>query len=229
MTLKVIGAGFGRTGTASLKLALEKLAGGRCYHMSEVVGTPGHVDLWLDAAAGKPDWNAIFGAYNATVDFPAASYTMELAAAYPDAKILLSQRDAERWYASTQETIFSKTIQELTAGTKWRRMLEATIDDHIGGDENDHDAVIAAYNAHNAAIREAFGPDRLTVYEPGDGWKPLCDMLGVPEPDEPFPHINSRAEFAGVFELLRSPIGPAVMAGEGIPGGPQHEEIFEKP
>lgn len=228
MTLKVIGAGYGRTGTASLKLALETLMGGPCYHMSEVLGKPGHVDLWLDVAAGKPDWNAIFGDYVATVDFPASSYTMELASAYPDAKILLSQRDAEKWFDSTQETIFSKKLQGFAEGTKWGRMVKATIEDHIGGDQNDRDAVISAFNNHNNAVREAFGPDRLTVYEPGDGWKPLCDMLGVAEPAEPFPHINSRQEFAGVFDLLGSPIGPAVMNGEGIQMDNAHREMFDK-
>ena len=229
MTLKVIGAGFGRTGTASLKIALEKLLGAPCYHMSEVIGNAGHIDLWIDAAAGKPDWNAIFGDYVATVDFPASNYTMQLAKAYPDAKVLLSHRDPERWFESTQDTIFSKRLQGFHAGTKWGRMLKATIDDHIGGDENDRDAVIAAFNDHNAAVREAFGPDRLTVYEPGDGWGPLCEMLGLPEPDEPLPHVNSREEFAGVFELLASPIGPAAMNGDGIGGANAHGEMFEKP
>ena len=102
MTLKVIGAGFGRTGTASLKIALEKLLGAPCYHMSEVLGRAGHVDLWLDAAAGKPDWDAIFDGYAATVDFPASNYWREIADYYPDAKIVLSLRDAERWALSTQ-------------------------------------------------------------------------------------------------------------------------------
>lgn len=220
MTLKVIGAGYGRTGTSSLKIALEKLLGAPCYHMSEVLKNPGHVRLWLDVADGEPDWEKIFENYAATVDFPASSYTMDLAKAYPDAKILLSKRDAKGWYDSTQETIFSKRLQDVSKATKWRKMVQATIDEHIGGDENDHDAVIKSFNNHNARVQETFGTDRLTVWEPGDGWQPLCDMLGVPVPDEPFPHVNSREEFAQIFGLLESPIGPAVMNGDGIPMEP---------
>ena len=230
MTLKVIGAGFGRTGTASLKIALEKLLGAPCYHMSEVLGRAGHVDLWLDAAAGKPDWDAIFDGYVATVDFPASNYWREIAAFYPDAKIVLSLRDAARWAISTQKTIFSRTLQEINAGTKWGRMLEVTIDNHLGGDINNEDAIIAAFNAHNDAVKAAFGPERLLVFEAKNGWAPLADFLGVPAPDEPYPHVNSKEEFDTVFDMLRSPMGAGVMNGDGL--GEQatsmHEEIFEK-
>lgn len=228
MSLKVIGAGFGRTGTASLKMALEKLLGGSCYHMSEVLGKPGQVDLWLDVAAGKPDWQAIFGDYAATVDFPACTYWRELAAEYPDAKIILSVRDTERWFNSTQNTIFSKRMQEYQAGTKWGRMTKATIDDHVGGDLNDKTAVIAAYEAHIEAVKAAFGPDRLLVFDPGQGWEPLCAFLDVPVPDEPYPNINSSAEFESVWELFESPISDAVRNGEGIQQGPSHEEMFTR-
>lgn len=201
--------------------------GGPCYHMTELLGKAGHVDLWLDVAAGKPDWDAIFDGYVATVDFPASNYWRELAEVYPDAKIILSKRDAERWFASTQETIFSPTIGALHAGTKWGRMVSATVNDFIGGDVQNKGAVIDAFNAHNAAVEKAFDPDRLLVFEASQGWKPLCDFLGVDAPSEPFPHINSRAEFQGVIELLKSPIGPDVLNGEGInmPGS-MHDEAF---
>jgi hypothetical protein len=228
MTLKVIGAGFGRTGTASLKMALEKLLGGPCYHMSEVLGKPGQVDLWLDVVAGKPDWPAIFGDYEATVDFPACTYWRELADFYPDAKIVLSVRDAERWFESTQKTIFSKRMQGYQTGTKWGGMAKATIDDHVGGDLNDKDAVIGAYEAHNAAVKAAFGPERLLVFEAKDGWEPLCEFLDKPVPDEPYPNINSSAEFESVWALFDSPISAAVRNGEGIQQGPSHEEMFTK-
>lgn len=227
MTLKVIGAGFGRTGTASLKIALETLLGAPCYHMSEVLGKPGHVDMWLEAAAGKPDWEAIFGAYAATVDFPVCSFWREVAEAYPDAKILLSVRDAERWYQSTQETIFSETLQGLYAGTRWGSMVKATIDDRIGAEINDRDAMIAAFEAHNSAVRNAFEPDRLLVYQVSEGWAPLCEFLGCEQPDEKFPYVNSKEEFSGVFELLRSPVGAKVMNGEGIESQSLHEDVFK--
>ena len=227
MALKVIGAGFGRTATASLKYALETLLAAPCYHMSEVLGKDGHIDLWLEAALGKPDWHTIFDGYAATVDFPAANYWRELAEAFPDAKVLLSVRDAEKWFQSTQETIFSQTLQELQAKTKWGRMIKATIDDHLGGVMNDREALISAYQVHNHAVKNAFDDSRLLVFEAKQGWGPLCSFLGVEIPEEPFPHINSKEEFDTIFEMLRSPIGVKVMNGEGVSGaGSMHEDIF---
>lgn len=226
MTLKVIGAGFGRTGTASLKLALETLLNGPCYHMSEVIGKRGQVDLWLEAAAGNANWDSIFEGYAATVDFPASNYWQELANYYPEAKVVLSLRDPERWFASTQETIFSTKLQKLQAGSKWGRMCKATINDHVGGDLNDSASVVAAFNAHNEQVKSAFGPDRLLVFEAKDGWTPLCNFLDIPVPEQSYPHINSKEEFSGVFELLSSPLAAGVLNGDGLPDGPQHEEIL---
>ncbi|WP_324751801.1 sulfotransferase family protein [Roseovarius sp. Pro17] len=228
MTLKVIGAGFGRTGTASLKVALEALFKAPCYHMSEVLGNAGHIDQWLDAATGKPDWNSIFGNYVATVDFPAANYWRELADAYPQAKIILSVRDADSWFQSTQKTIFSKSLQTLYAGTKWGRMIKATIDDRLGCDINDGDAAIAAFHAHNARVTDAFGPERLLTFEAKDGWAPLCQFLDMPVPDEAFPHINSKEEFDGVLELLNSPTGAQAMNGDGMGTDSAHDDFFDK-
>lgn len=228
MALRVIGAGFGRTGTASLKLALETLGCGPCYHMSEVLSHAGHVDLWLDVAAGKPDWDAIFSGYASTVDFPAANYWRELAEFYPDAKLLLSMRSAESWFQSTQETILSQTLQEVSKGTRWRQMVDATTYAPLGNDLHDHDALIAAFHAHNEAVKQAFRPERLLVFEAKDGWAPLCDFLGVSTPDEPYPRINSRAEFEGLFAMMKTPMGQAMMAGRGLEGGSAHERLFDK-
>lgn len=227
MEMKVIGSGFGRTATASLKMALETLLGAPCYHMSEVLGRAGHVDLWLEAAAGKPVWDDIFEGYAATVDFPGSNYWRELADQYPDAKIVHSVRDPERWFTSTQETIFSKRIQDFQNGTKWGRMIKATIDDHLGGDMNNRDALIAAFENHTAAVKAAFGPDRLLVFEAKDGWAPLCAFLGVAVPDGPYPYMNSKEEFDNVFNMLASPMGAKVMNGEGADTASMHDEIFE--
>jgi len=227
MQLQVIGAGFGRTGTASLKLALEMLLHAPCYHMSEVLGNAGHVDLWLDAAAGNADWDAIFKNYAATVDFPASNYWRELADVYPEAKIVLSVRDAGKWFQSTQETIFSQTLQDLYADTKWGQMIKATIDDHVGGDINDRELVIAAFNAHVARVKRAFDPDRLFVFEAKDGWDPLCQFLQVPVPNEPYPHINSKEEFNAVLDLLRSPVGARAMNGDGLESASAHADLFK--
>ncbi len=228
MKLQVIGSGFGRTATASLKIALEKLLGAPCYHMSEVLGRAGHVDLWLDAAAGKPVWDSIFDGYAATVDFPASNYWRELADFYPDAKIVHSVRDAERWFESTQETIFNRKMQAFQAGTKWGRMATATIDDHLGGDLNDHDALTAAFENHTAAVKAAFGPDRLLVFEAKEGWAPLCEFLGVPVPEGPYPYVNSKEEFEKVFEMLGSPMGERMMNGEGAETASLHDDFFEE-
>jgi hypothetical protein len=229
MTLKVIGAGFGRTGTASLKIALETLLEGKCYHMSEVLGRAGHVDLWLDAAAGKPVWDQIFGDYVATVDYPGAFYWGELAGQYPDAKVVLSVRDAERWYTSTQETIFSHTLEEIQAGTKWGRMIKATINDHLDGDIHSHDHLVKAFNEHTQRVSAAFSPDRLLIFDAREGWGPLCQFLDVPVPEQPYPHVNSKEEFDNVFDMLRSPMGARVMDGQGMGEGSMHDEIFDTP
>lgn len=226
MSLKVIGAGFGRTGTASLKNALELLLGGRCYHMSEVLGQPGHVDHWLDVVAGKPNWDAIFADYVATVDFPASNSWRELADTYPDAKIILSVRDPERWFESTQATIFNPELQSRAGGTKWGQMLKGTIDDHLGGDLGDREALLAAFQSHTKQVQDAFGPERLLTFEARQGWQPLCDFLGVPVPSEPYPNINSKEEFHNVIEMLDSPMGATVMDGKGFAGPSMHDEVF---
>ncbi|MEZ5920861.1 MAG: sulfotransferase [Parvularculaceae bacterium] len=217
MALSVIGAGFGRTGTASLKLALEKLGFGPCYHMSEVLANKGHLDLWNDAAAGTPDWARIFRDYHSTTDFPASLYWRELAAFYPDAKLILSLRDPESWFQSTQETIFSERMHALLAGSPWEVMLQNTINEALGGDINDRDALIRAFNEHTRAVKAAFGPDRLLVFEAKEGWAPLCKFLGVPIPDEDFPRVNSKAELQGMIDMLQSDAGKAMMQGEGMP------------
>ncbi len=111
---------------------------------------------------------------------------------------------------------------------QWGRMVRATINDRLGVDLNDHDAVIAAFESHNAAVRRAFDEDRLLVFEASQGWEPLCRFLDCKQPDDPFPNVNSKAEFDGVFDLLRSPLGPRVMSGEGIEAASLHDEVFNK-
>jgi hypothetical protein len=119
VALQVIGAGLGRTGTASIKVALEQLGLGRCYHMGEVLANPGDADRWVSAADGKPDWDDLFNEYGAAVDYPTCVFWQELADFYPDAKVLLSVRDATSWFESTRETIFSPQLREWS--TAWRR------------------------------------------------------------------------------------------------------------
>lgn len=228
MGLDVIGAGFGRTGTASLKLALETVGFGPGYHMSEVISNPGHIDLWNDVAAGAPDWDAIFKGYVSAVDFPAATYWRELADYYPDAKIILSLRDAERWYESTQETILSEKMWTLIGPTPWGRMVDRTVSRLFDGKIHDHDTLIRVYNGHNEAVKAAFGPDRLLVFEAKEGWAPLCAFLDVPVPDAPFPRVNSRTELQGMIAMLESEGGRAMMEGKGMPAEMRRQVFGEE-
>lgn len=195
MSLRVVGAGLGRTGTMSLKLALEQLLDGRCYHMFETFERPDDGPVWVQASTGvMPDWNAFLAEYNAAVDWPACDFWREMSDANPDALVLLSVREsADAWWKSANATIFQAL----------RRMLEPS--DHVPWQADffgprsatflDEDSAKAYYHAHNARVRATARPDRLVEYVAGSGWEPLCAALGVPVPDAPFPHTNTREEF----------------------------------
>lgn len=203
MTLKVIGAGMGRTGTMSLKLALEQLGFGPCFHMAEFFRNDDPDTLmskWSKVAfgPGAPDWDDVFDGYPATVDFPAAVYWKDLSQHYPKAKVILTERDPERWFDSTQKTIFrpnpDEPLEERT--DPWALMVLKIIgDDTFGGNTRDRDHCIAVFERHNAAVKAALPPERLLVYEVKQGWEPLCAFLGVPVPDTPFPSENSTDAF----------------------------------
>jgi hypothetical protein len=202
MTLKIVGAGVGRTGTHSLKIALEQLTGGRCYHMIEVFGRPGDPEVWCSALQGDPpDWDEFLGDFTATVDWPACSAWRELAAAYPDAPVLLSTRDADSWWRSASNTIFPVMDgDKAPPDPTWTRMAEAMFE-RFTPDWRDEGAAKAAFEAHNAAVRAEVPADRLVEWRPGDGWDPLCAALGVPVPSEPFPHVNTTDEFRAMAGL----------------------------
>lgn len=198
MTLSVIGAGFGRTGTLSLKLALERLGLGPCYHMKEVFAHPDHVPAWEQAAdGGTVDWDALFEGYRSAVDFPASSFYGELAAHYPAAKVILTVRDPDRWFASVDATILRPLRQTLPAHlADWGRMARKTILERVfAGDASDRAHLVACYERHNAEVKRTIPAERLLVYEASQGWEPLCAFLAVPVPDEPFPLVNTTAEF----------------------------------
>ena len=196
MTLKVIGSGFGRTGTMSLKLALEQIGLGPCYHMVEVFKNPAAPDMW-SAAADDPahaDWGKIFEGYNSTVDWPNATFYKELAAAYPDAKVILTERDPDEWFESTQATIFAER-EGMDSNAPFPRMIAKVIFELFDGRMHDRDKLISVYKAHNAEVRAVIPAERLLVYHVADGWAPLCDFLGVPAPQGETPKVNSREEF----------------------------------
>ncbi len=202
MTLSIVGAGLGRTGTASLKVALEMLGLGKCHHMSEVFGSPEQIDLWVKAAAGKTDWPAIFNGYGAAVDFPTAAFWREISSFYPKAKIILSVRDPEKWYESTQETILSPALsagfQHMPFAPVVKDVVHRFFDDKI----HDHDHLISAFNRHNEEVKKAIPKDRLLVHEAKDGWAPLCRFLEKPVPAEPYPRVNSKEEMKPMMAAM---------------------------
>jgi len=195
MPLKVVGAGLGRTGTLSLKIALEKLLGAPCYHMAEVFTHPQHVPLWTAAARGEPiEWTALMDGYAAAVDWPACSFWRELCAANPDAIVLLSTRDAASWWQSASTTIFP-AARGVPEGEPWREMWEAMCASRFTTRLDDERACIAAFEQHYAKVRAAVPRARLVEWSAADGWAPLCRALGKPAPGEPFPRVNTREEF----------------------------------
>jgi Sulfotransferase domain len=189
VTLRVVGPGIGRTGTYSLKLALERLLGGRCHHMAEVLADKEHhLQRWDRVLRGeKPDCEVIFAGYVAQTDFPGAALWREMTAAFPDALVVLSTRPAEDWYRSAASTIFQLDLESSPFRDLWRAWM--------GDQFDDPEAMIAAYERHNAAVRAAIPANRLLEWSVGDGWEPLCDRLGLPVPDEQFPCTNTTEEF----------------------------------
>ena len=196
MGLRIVGAGLGRTGTLSLKLALERLLGAPCYHMLELFTHPEHVAVWHAAVRGEPvDWAALFDGYAAAVDWPVGSFWPEVAAAFPNAHILLSTRSSESWWRSASQTIFPTSAK--AAGTPWHAMWLDLAKSRFTERLDDRAAAIAAYERHNADVRARAPRPRLLEWTAPDGWEPLCRALGVPVPAEPFPHANSTEEFVG--------------------------------
>jgi hypothetical protein len=195
MTLRVVGAGVGRTGTESLKLALELLLGGPCYHMSEVLSHTESVAYWASAGRGEmPDWDQVFEGYVAAVDWPVAAYWPELSAAFPDAPVLLSTRaSAEEWYRSASQTIFAVDLS-MMPGASDPAFINGMFSRFTVELDNPR-AAMKAYEAHNRRVRESVDPERLVEWKPGDGWAPLCQALDVPEPEDPFPHVNTTEMF----------------------------------
>ena len=195
MPLSVIGAGFGRTGTMSLKLALDRLGFGPCYHMTEVFKNPKASGYWEAAADGKAvDWEEVFAGYGSTVDWPSATFYKQLADAYPDAKVILTDRDPEAWFASTQATIFSRHFRDDT-DDPWQRMVLKVIGDLFDRRMTDKEKLIEVYKRHNDQVRRTIAPERLLDYQVSQGWEPLCAFLGVDVPDEPMPKVNSTDDF----------------------------------
>ena len=202
MTLQVVGAGVGRTGTHSLKVALEQLLGGRCHHMVEVFPSEGQKAGWTGAIDGEPvDWSALLAGYDAIVDWPGGSFWPELTAAYPEALVLLSVRPPEDWYRSASNTIFVGIEQTADGGDPWMQAMVRLFRDRFSDRFDDPTAMMDAFVRHNDAVRAGVPAERLLEWTPGDGWEPICERLGVSVPAEPFPVTNTTEDFRSMLGL----------------------------
>jgi hypothetical protein len=194
MALKIIGAGIGRTGTASLKVALEQLGMGKCYHMTDVLQDPPRGKAWVEAAKGNADWDTIFDGYGGSVDYPGCTFWEELADYYPDAKIILTTRDPVRWWESANETIMSQMLIDGIKGSPFGELMQRIVFDTVDNRMRDKEFMVSYFEKRNAEIIEKVPPERLLVYQVREGWGPLCEFLGVPLLEAEFPRINSREE-----------------------------------
>jgi hypothetical protein len=196
MEIKVVGAGVGRTGTHSLKIALEQLLGGPCHHMVEILGDPTQVPAWIDAINGRPvDWSAMLANYRSIVDWPGGAFWREISAVYPDALVLLSVRDPEAWYRSASNTIFLAFDHFPPEAKPWMDAVRKLLHDRFSDRFDDPTAMMDAFVRHNDTVRREVPASRLLEWTPSDGWDSICERLGVPVPPTPFPVTNSTDEF----------------------------------
>ena len=201
MSIEVIGAGFGRTGTRSLKEALEMLGYTSCYHMVEVFEHPEHLPVWQRATRDeRVDWSKVFEGYRAAVDWPCCAFWKDYYHLYPEAKVILSARDADRWYDSVMKTIHPRSIGFLDSDEERLRSIGAWIkelvwDGTFDGKVEDRAHAKAVYAAHNEEVKRLCDPSRLLVFEASQGWGPLCAFLDKPVPDAPYPNRNTTREF----------------------------------
>ena len=202
--LRVVGAGLGRTGTHSLKLALERLLGGPCYHMMEVFKRPQDVAVWHAAARREPvDWRKLLDGYAAVVDWPASAFWSEIAEAFPDAVIVFSARSADSWWKSANRTILEsfRTEPDEQKNPAWHAMITDVFGATFTPDFLDEAAAKAAFDRHTADVRKRAPAQRLLEWRVEQGWEPLCAALGVPVPDEPFPLTNTTEQFRARAKL----------------------------
>jgi len=212
--VEVIGAGLPRTGTSSMKAALEQLGFAPTYHMFELMTHPDHLDRWLSALGSGPvDWDRVTQGYRAGVDWPFSYFWRELADAYPQAKVVLSDRDAHKWHASMANTIYRTVISLRDGGAaaegrderfgELMRPLWDSLFDQAHRIPKEAESV-EVFERHRAAVIEALPAERLLVHRPADGWEPLCDFLGAAVPDTPYPHLNDGEAMQQIMADIRA-------------------------
>ena len=202
MSLSIIGAGFGRTGTVSLRMALVQLGYGPVYHMYEVFEHPEHGAMWMSALEDSRILDEILGPYQSAIDWPTCHFWQPLLAASPEAKVILTVRDSESWYKSIHSTLYQMLVhapgtlpdQQINMGRKiiW--------DETFAGKLGDKDYAISVYEKHNEKVKASVPAEQLLVYQVSEGWQPLCDFLGCDVPGDAFPRSNSTEEFLAQFE-----------------------------
>ncbi|HJR81332.1 MAG TPA: sulfotransferase [Anaerolineales bacterium] len=209
MALKVIGAGFGRTGTRSLKVALEELGFGRCYHMVEVMKNPRHLKHWAQIMeGGKADWEALFQGYQAATDWPVAAYYKDLMSVYPDSKVILTVRDPERWHISIMNTLyqlsrrFTRFTRIIPSAHQFLNAMEKAIWQGIFHNRlEDRTHAIQVFKDHIEEVKRVVPANRLLIFEARHGWEPLCAFLNVPVPvNKPYPHENDGRKIRQVLK-----------------------------
>ncbi|HEY4276850.1 MAG TPA: sulfotransferase [Conexibacter sp.] len=214
--MKLIGAGYGRTGTMSLKAALEMIGYGPCLHMIDLLRDPSLLGPWSAAAAGEQvDWVGALDGWGSTIDWPGCSFWDQHAAAFPDAKVLLNVRDKEGWYNSCLSTIYA--VKELMARGELRGNTERPPSPEVMGMINrviwdgtfhnrflDKEYAFSVFDAHVESVKQKVPADRLLVFEVKQGWEPLCEFLEVPVPTEEFPRLNDGASFRAMFGIPES-------------------------
>lgn len=205
MALEVIGAGFGRTGTDSLREALITLGFGPCHHMHEIRDNPEMAKPWHDYFCdGAPlDLDRLFKGYRSQVDWPGAHLWRQSAERYPHAKVILSIRDPEDWWESYSKTIKVFREAEMSPEAPHMRQIQEFVDVFLADRFATKDAAISDFEAHIADVKSAIPADRLLAYELGSGWEPLCTFLGVPVPEQPYPHTNSTKVFQETVDKFR--------------------------
>ena len=212
MGLQVIGAGFGRTGTLSLKVALEKLGFSKCHHMREVFLSRRQVEAWHALSQGRQvEWDRVFEGFRASCDWPSSAYWERLVQHFPDSKVILTVRDEERWYKSVTETIYPigtliptwltwisprvRQLRETVFETVWNGVFDGRFED------KEH--AIRVFRENSARVKRVVAPERLLIFEAKDGWEPLCSFLNVPVPETPYPHVNDTATVKRIIRAMR--------------------------
>jgi hypothetical protein len=211
VALEIIGAGLGRTGTMSLKFALEELGFGPCHHMVEISFKPDTWPFWARAYRGETvDWEEGYKGYRSGVDDPTASFYAQLAERYPKAKVILTHRDPERWFQSAQASALSAEVVTLIQNAPPEVQPLFDLFAPMGWDPRDpktHDRryMLDWFKRHNEQVKRAIAPERLLVYQVSEGWGPLCRFLGVAVPNTTFPRVNTTEDFLTMIRTGQPP------------------------